>query len=61
MGTKTFLTLKKPLVQRVNYLVSYDEIKCPDVVWANYLQASINEYAISKEIIYVIDGKSIYD
>ena len=61
MGKETFLTLKKPLVQRANYVVSYDEIKCPDVVWVNDLQAFINEHATSKEIIYVIGGKSIYD
>ena len=61
MGVKTFLTLKKPLVQRVNYVVSYDEIKCPDVVWANDLQAFINEHATSNEIIYVIGRKSIYE
>lgn len=61
MGAKTFFTLKKPLVQRVNYVASYDEIKYPDVVWVNDLQAFINEHATSNEIIYVIGGKSIYD
>ena len=60
-GAKTFLTLKKPLVQMVNYVASYDEIKCPDVVWVNDLQAFINEHATSNEIIYVIGGKSIYE
>lgn len=60
MGKKTFFTLKKPLINRINYVVSYDAISNDQVIWISNLNEFINKYINSSEIIYVIGGKSIY-
>lgn len=61
MGRNTFLTLKKPLPHRINYVACNDLSFTNDNVNVVYnLHKFINEHKDTQEIIYVIGGKQIY-
>lgn len=62
MGRKTFESLKKPLPNRTNIVLSKtNNKKIKDVIFFDDYQKLIDLYKDTDEIVYVIGGKKIYD
>jgi dihydrofolate reductase len=62
MGRKTFLTLKKPLVDRVNIVVSrtYAGESSPDLKFYRQLSSAISDGKLTCRDVYIIGGESVY-
>lgn len=64
MGKNTYLSLPKPLVHRNNIVFSSTltkDLSYSEFHFRNDLNNFINQHKNSKEVIYVIGGKAIYD
>ena len=64
MGKNTYLSLSKPLVHRNNIVFSRTltkDLSYSEFHFRNDLNNFINQHKNSKEVIYVIGGKAIYD
>ena len=64
MGKNTYLSLSKPLVHRNNIVFSSTltkDLSYSEFHFRNDLNNFINQHKNSKEVIYVIGGKTIYD
>lgn len=61
MGSTTFNGLKKPLPNRITYVVSSNKVvESDNVVWVKDLEAFIKEHQDSDKEIFVCGGASIY-
>jgi dihydrofolate reductase len=64
MGKTTYLTLPRPLIDRVNYVVStslFAKNPCsPELKWYRYLSSAVNDAKLSQRDVFIIGGESIY-
>lgn len=61
MGTTTFKGLKKPLPNRLTYVLSSKPVEENEQVrWISNLDEFIETYKDSEEIIYICGGASVY-
>ncbi len=62
MGSTTFYGMKKPLPNRITYVLSSKRVEESDhVKWIKNLDDFINEHKDSDEVFYVCGGASIYE
>lgn len=64
MGRQTFESLKKPLIDRTNIVLTRNldfKTNFSDVIVENDIDKLIDKYENSSEVVYVIGGKQIYD
>ena len=59
MGKNTYLSIKKPLPNRKNIVLTHSNIK--DVITYKNKEDFIKDYENTKEDIYIIGGESIYN
>lgn len=63
MGRKTFESLLSPLPQRINIVMSRNEIRCPKVDWVEDLPSALELSRIIESgfgTVYVIGGAKVY-
>jgi dihydrofolate reductase len=59
MGRKTYESIQKPLKNRINIVLSRNEIKDENILWYDNIENVINDFK-DKEI-FVIGGAQIYE
>ena len=61
MGSTTFNGMKRPLPNRITYVISSKEVvESDNVKWINNIEDFIKEHEDSEELFYICGGASIY-